>query len=257
MYESPINSASSSLHEIALTGSSQSTGDVCHERSSYIEIPSSEQSSSEACLLLREFSHRINNEFTSAIGAISLAAARSANDEAKAALAAVQDQLQNYAQVHHALQLPDHSSCIDAAVYLRQLCRAISRSKLDSKGIELRLVEHPFQINSERCWRLGLIVSELITNAERHAFGSGGGLIRVELLTFTSFVECRITDNGKGEENTCPGRGLKIVEALARSLGGTIDQKFGPQGATAVLIFPLEIDTTKRLADERVIVLRR
>jgi two-component sensor histidine kinase len=202
-----------------------------------IEIQSSERFSSEARLLLREFSHRINNEFTSAIGAISIAA-RSANNEAKAALAAVQDQLQNYAQVHHALQLPEHSSCIDAAAYLQQLCRAISRSKLDRKGIELRLVERPFRMDSERCWRLGLIVSELITNAERHAFRNAGGCIRVELLPSQSFAECRVTDDGANEGNIRPGHGLTIVDALARSLGGTFDQQFGPQGATSVLIFP-------------------
>jgi two-component sensor histidine kinase len=213
-----------------------------------LETPSSERSSFEARLLLREFSHRINNEFASAIGVISIAAARSANDEAKVALAAVQDRLQNYALVHQALQIPEHTSCIDAATYLRHLCRAISRSKLESKGIELRLVERSFQMKSERCWRLGLIVSELITNAERHAFRTGGGLIRVELLPSLSFLECRVTDNGTSEANTDPGQGLKIVEALARSLGGTIDQRFGPHGATAVLIFPAEIDTTERLA---------
>jgi len=99
-----------------------------------IEIPSLKRSSSETRLLLREYSHRINNEFASAIGAISVAAAHSATNEAKAVLAAVQDQLQNYAQVHHALQLPEHSSCIDAAAYLQQLCRAISRSKLDLRA---------------------------------------------------------------------------------------------------------------------------
>jgi two-component sensor histidine kinase len=98
-----------------------------------IEIPSLKRSSSETRLLLREYSHRINNEFALAIGAISVAAAHSAANEPKAVLAAVQDQLQNYAQVHHALQLPEHSSCIDAAAYLQQLCRAISRSKLDPK----------------------------------------------------------------------------------------------------------------------------
>jgi two-component sensor histidine kinase len=102
-------------------------------------------------------------------------------------------------------------------------------------------------MNSERCWRLGLIVSELITNSERHAFGNGGGSIRVELLASLSFVECRVTDNGTGEPNTCPGHGLKIVQALAKSLGGTIDQRFGPHGATAVLMFPAEMDTTGRL----------
>ena len=205
------------------------------------------EGSDEARLLLREFSHRINNEFASAIGALSIAA-RSANDEAKPALAAVQDQLQMYARVHHALQMPEHTSRIDAAAYLRQLCRAISRSRLESKDIELLLVERTFQLNSERCWRLGLIVSELITNAERHAFRNGGGSIRVELLPSLSLVECRVTDNGTSKANTRPGHGLKIVEALAKSLGGTIDQRFGPRGATAVLIFPTEIDITERLA---------
>jgi two-component sensor histidine kinase len=110
-----------------------------------IEIPPLKRSSSETRLLLHEYSHRINNEFASAIGAISVAAAHSASNEAKAVLAAVQDQLQNYAQVHHALQLPEHNSCIDAAANLQQLCRAISRSKLD----------RPFRMDSER-WRLGI-----------------------------------------------------------------------------------------------------
>jgi two-component sensor histidine kinase len=201
-------------------------------------IEPSNRSFADAQLLLHEYSHRIINEFTSVICEVSIAAARAANDETKAALASVEGQLRNYAQVHHALRMPDHSSRIDAAAYLRQLCRAISRSKLDGKGIELRLVESPVQMESERCWRLGLIVSELITNAERHAFRNGGGLICVELLRSTPFVECRITDDGTGGETICPGRGLKIVEALATSLGGWIDQGFGPKGTTAVLIFP-------------------
>jgi two-component sensor histidine kinase len=202
------------------------------------KFPSSDRPSSEAALLLREFSHRINNEFTSVIIAVSIAAARAGNDEVRATLAAVQDQLRNYAQVHRALRLPEHSSTIDAGFYLRRLCQAISRAKLDHRSIELRLVERPFQMDSERCWRLGLIISELVSNAETHAFPDGGGCIRVELRPSSSFVECRVTDNGANEHNIHPGHGLRIVEALARSLSGTFEQTFGPQGAKAVLIFP-------------------
>lgn len=246
MYESLIDLASASVHE-AINEPFHGSRDVDHERPSYSEIQSCERFSSEA-LLLRELTHRINNEFASAIGAISVAATRTVNTETRAALAAVRDQLRNCALVHHALQPPDHSGCIDAAVYLRNLCLALSRSKLDSKGVELRLIEHHFRMNSERCWRLGLIVSELITNADRHAFRSAGGLIRIEILTSTSFVECRIADNGKSEANARPGRGLKIVEALVRSLGGTINQTFGTQGTTVVLIFPIEAKTSERLA---------
>jgi two-component sensor histidine kinase len=47
----------------------------------------------------------------------------SANNEVKGVLAAVQDQLQNCAQVHHALRLPERSNRIDVAAYLQQLCR--------------------------------------------------------------------------------------------------------------------------------------
>jgi len=81
-------------------------------------------------------------------------------------------------------------------------------------------------------------VSELITNAERHAFRNAGGCIRVELLPSQSFAECRVTDDGTNQGNICLGHGLAFIEALVRSIGGTLDQHFGPQGATSVLIFP-------------------
>jgi two-component sensor histidine kinase len=191
----------------------------------------------EARLLLREYSHRINNEFALAISAISIAARRSTTDETRSALALIEDQLFNYAQVHHVLQMPEHSFKIDAAAYLHDLCGAINRSKLANKGIELVLAARRVQMNSERCWRLGLIVSELITNAVRHAFDECGGMIRVELRPSRSFVECRVTDNGTSEPNIYPGHGLKIVAALARSLGGTIEQRSGPRGTTSILVF--------------------
>jgi two-component sensor histidine kinase len=213
-----------------------------------IESPPCELSPSEAQLLMSEFSHRIVNEFASAIGVISITAARAANDEVKTALVAVRDQLQNYAQVHHALRMPEHSMRIDAAAYIRMLCQAIGRSKLFSRGIELIFVERPLLMNSERCWRLGLIVSELVTNAARHAFHDGGGVIRVELLPANSSVECRIADNGAGEANIRPGRGLKIVEALAESLGGSIDQHFGSRGTVSILSFPLSPEADRNAA---------
>ena len=204
------------------------------------EIQSTGQYSSEARLLLREFSHRINNEFASAIGMISVVAGHVANAEAKAALAAVEDQLHNYARVHHALQMPEQNCRVDPAALLRQLCRAICHSKLNAKGIKLLLAERPFQMDSERCWRLGLIVSELITNSTRHAFHENSGLIRVELLPSASIIECRVTDNGTSKPIIRPGNGTRIIESLAQSLGGTLQQHFGSRGTTAVLILPVE-----------------
>src|SRR5262252_904486 len=61
-------------------------------------------------LLLYELNHRIGNEFCCAISVVSLAAARSSDKEVKAVLTEVAELLHHYAEVHHALQMPEHGS---------------------------------------------------------------------------------------------------------------------------------------------------
>jgi two-component sensor histidine kinase/DNA-binding winged helix-turn-helix (wHTH) protein len=181
----------------------------------------------------------MNNEFAAAIAVVSRAAARSPNAEVKSALAMVEARLHSYVQVNRCLQIPSQDSVIDASAHLRRLCQSIGRSRLDCRGIELQFAGRPLQMNSERCWRLGMIVSELITNAARHAFGDNGGKIQVELSQCGSFVNCRVADDGTAPENIRPGRGLAIIERLIASLDGTINQHFGPGGAVSDMIFPV------------------
>lgn len=203
-------------------------------------------------LLLREITHRINNEFASAIQVVSFTAARSSDRNVKAALAGVMEQLHNFARVHHALQMPASDDCIDAAAYLRSLCDSISRSKLQSRNVELVLVELPFQMSSERCWMMGMIVAELITNAVRHAFDGRGGTIEVECRRSGAFVECRVSDNGSASSaDVRPGSGLKIIGALAQGLGASFKFNFGEDGSQAVLIIPVEPDGCEERASFR------
>jgi two-component sensor histidine kinase len=192
------------------------------------------------CLLLQEMAHRINNELTSTISIISCIAERSTNCEVKVALAKVTEHLYDQARVYRALQMPTANRLINADAYLRELCLSISRAKLRHNGIELVLVEHPLELSSAQCWRLGLIVSELITNASRHAFADGGGTIRVELKKREANVECRVADDGSGPENIRLGQGLGIVQKLARGLNGRINLRFGARGSLAIVSFPIE-----------------
>jgi two-component sensor histidine kinase len=198
---------------------------------------------SNARLLLREITHRINNEFASAIQVVSFTAARSSDRNVKAALTGVMEQLHNYARVHHALQMPASDDCIDVAAYLRSLCESISRSKLKNRNVELVLVEFPFQMSSERTWMMGMIVAELVNNAVRHAFDQRGGTIEVECRPSGTFVECRVSDNGSAPSVAVrPGSGLKIIEALAQELGASFQFNFGEGGSQAALIIPVEQD---------------
>jgi two-component sensor histidine kinase len=191
-------------------------------------------------LLVREITHRVNNEFASAIQVVSLLATRSSNQDVKAALAGVMEKLYNYAGVHHALQVPANNDLIDASVYLRELCSSISRSKLETKGIELILIEQPFRMSAERCWVMGMIVVELITNAVRHAFDGQRGTIRVECLKSGGYVECRVSDNGSAITDVRPGNGLRIVDALAEKYDATFDLHPSGVGTEAVLLLPIE-----------------
>jgi two-component sensor histidine kinase/DNA-binding winged helix-turn-helix (wHTH) protein len=200
---------------------------------------SSEGRISEEQLLVGELTHRMNNEFAAAIAVVSLAAARSPNAEVKSALAVVEARLRSCVQVNRHLQMPAQDTIVDASAHLRQLCQSISRSRLDCKCIELQFVGRPLEMNSERCWRLGMIISELVTNAARHAFGDGGGKIEVELSRCGPFINCRVADDGTAPEKVRPGRGFAIVEGLIASLHGAINQHFGPRGSISDINFPV------------------
>jgi two-component sensor histidine kinase len=189
-------------------------------------------------VLLHELIHRINNEFSSLIGAVSRTAARSVNHEVKVALAHIIELLSHYAELHRALQMPDNDTLIDAAAYLENLCLSIGRSKLDGKKIDLVLTASPLRLPSGRCWRLGMIVFELVTNATRHAFGNGTGQVRIELSRAGKLVWCGVVDNGSAPINVQRGRGLKIVDELVKGLDGRLDQRFGQRGSFSILTFP-------------------
>jgi two-component sensor histidine kinase len=201
-------------------------------------------------LLVREITHRVNNEFASVIQVVSLIAAQSSNQDVKAALAGVMDKLHNYAGVHHALQVPANNDLIDASAYLRQLCSSISRSKLEARGIELILIEQPIRMSAEGCWVMGMIIVELITNAVRHAFDGQRGTIRVECLKSGRDVECRVTDDGSAVAEVRPGNGLRIVDALAQLYGATFDLHPMDTGTEAVLSIPIEPNSFKQAASK-------
>jgi two-component sensor histidine kinase len=152
---------------------------------------------------------------------------------------------------HHALQMPDHNRYIDAAAYLDDLCLSISRSKLDGMKIDLLVAASPLRLPSMQCWRLGMIVFELITNAARHAFGNGSGQVRVELSRVRKFVECKVTDNGSAPADVRRGRGLTIVDELVKGLDGCLNQKFGHTGSISVLTIPHTGEPQRRRGPEK------
>jgi two-component sensor histidine kinase len=130
-------------------------------------------------IIVRELTHRINNQLTSAINVVTAAAVRADHPEAKVALVNVVELLQEQANVRRVLAIPEDDALVDAAQYLRRLCLTITRSRLEPIGIHLSFQADNLPLEAERCWRLGMAIHELVTNSARHAcFDGRAGEIR-------------------------------------------------------------------------------
>ena len=216
----------------------------------YVPIPSQDER-----MLLRELTHRMSSELVSSINVLSAAAVRTDNAEVKVALSNVVELLQQHADLHRILTIPDRDGLVDAAEFIRKLGLAMSRCALEPLGIRLALVADTLPLESERCWRLALAVHELVLNTALHAcFDGRDGAIKVKLSLADSIVNCIIADNGSLSERLKPAQGLQIVSDLTKSLGGRIEYGFGEQFSSFLLVFPL---TERERRANRAVVLRR
>jgi two-component sensor histidine kinase len=208
-------------------------------------------------LLLRELNHRVNNELTGAICTISAKAVESNDVAVKAALLDVVDLLHGYADVHKALRMPDPGHLTDAARYIQHLCFSITKGRLNRLNMRLLCSADDLRLEGERCWKLGLIVSELLTNVARHArFDDRHPEAQVTLRLAGNVVKCAVSDNGSASDLIVRGRGLTIVGELASSLGGRVHASCAAEGSSFLLTFPLT-ESEQRGAGATRVVLKR
>lgn len=190
--------------------------------------------------LLRELTHRFKNELASSINTITAATIRADNPEVKLVLNEIVEMLQRKADLHRILAVPDGNQLVDAAEYIRKLGLALSRGALEPDGIRLAVVADTLPLEAKRSWRLALAVYELVSNAARHAcFDGRDGAVKVKLSSVEPAVNCIVADNGSLPARLKPGHGLKIVDSLAKSLGGRVEYGFGEQFSSFLLVFPM------------------
>jgi two-component sensor histidine kinase len=194
-------------------------------------------------LHLAEFLHRVHNEYTCAISLANRLAAKSTREETKTALAQIISRLHALAASHQMLQPPLTTASADLSANLTRLCHAMTSSGLAERNIELHLaVTEPVMLDAKRCWRAELIISELITNASRHAFTSQAGRISVAVETAAGQIICRVSDDGSPTATLKRGLGSELIDALAADLDGYVERIHKASGTTITLFFPQDLD---------------
>jgi two-component sensor histidine kinase len=189
--------------------------------------------------LLSEMSRRVSADYASTIDALCAHATNSADMTVKAALAEVADLLMQRAEVHRALIDLDMGARTEVVGYLRQLCRVIGFARLRSRQIRILFIEsRPHLISRERCWKLGLAVSEILESLAANAAGSGGGLVSIEVVNNEAMLGCRIRYHGIRPEFSKPARDTELINALVRSIGGTFDFWHEGESGETVISMP-------------------
>jgi two-component sensor histidine kinase len=191
--------------------------------------------------LVEEITHRVVNEYAEAIAMLSLAARVSSDAQAQAVLSSAADRLRAHVEAHRALQAPLQDGPTELAGYIVQVCACLLKASLAQNGVELTVETEEVWLDADRCWRVGLIVAELIRNAARHGLAGGPGVVRVEIAKTPGIVTCKVSDSGRGLSDAHLGRGRRLVRALTTELGGQVDWAFTPAGCCVDLTFPTAI----------------
>lgn len=203
-------------------------------------------------VLLREIHHRVKNNMQVISGLLRMHARMSEESELKQIFEDCRNRVSAMALIHEALYEATDVTRIDFGDYLAKLCRNLGRVyEAPGHGVEVRVNRPPISLSLDQGVAIGMVVSELVSNAFKHAFPlNKGGRVTVELDSpETDTAELIVADNGKGlppevdlEDPTTLGLGLELAtDAVRRELGGTISVSSGP-GARYAIRFQIKVE---------------
>jgi two-component sensor histidine kinase len=190
--------------------------------------------------LLAEVNHRVANSLQLVSAMVRMQSSALEDPAARAALEDTQHRISAIAQVHRRLYTGDDVEHVEMQEYLAQLIVELGATWSTSDAPRrLTLAAEPLRLPTDRAVSLGVIVTELVSNACKYAYPAGDGEVRVALARdgegrFQLIVE----DDGIGigdEEPKGTGVGSRLIRAMAQSLDAALHYDPAHRGTRAVL----------------------
>ncbi len=179
-------------------------------------------------VLLQEVHHRVKNDMNFVHSLLSLQSNMTTNDELATSLREAGNRIAVMGHVYERLYRRGNVEDVNVGRLLRELVRDLRSSSLPL-GIRVDLTAEDLEVETRLSVSLGVLVNELLTNAAKYAFaGISEPKITVTLRRVAGDeLELIVRDNGKGLpeatiENSAPGYGLTIVNALVEQHSGSI-----------------------------------
>jgi len=180
-------------------------------------------------LLLREVHHRVKNNLQVISSLLDLQSSVSQDQRFLQMLSESQNRVRSIALIHEQLYQSRDLARIELPAYLERLTIPLMQFSGRDGAIRLRLDIEDMSLDIDQTLACGLIVTELATNALKHAFpGERGGEIRISARVQGNNCRLTVADDGRGlpesiDAETVPTLGLSLVANLVRQLQGTFE----------------------------------
>ncbi|MCC5979035.1 MAG: PAS domain-containing protein [Salinarimonas sp.] len=203
--------------------------------------------------LLAELEHRIANSLQIVASIILMKARAVDSEETRLHLHDAHKRMISIAAVQRQLHHFTNDGKVDMASYLSTLCNTLSSSMIsDARSISLEVVGAEGSASARQAESIGLIVTELVMNALKHAFPIeiDDGYIRVGYEVDGDNWKLVVYDNGVGKpQGNFPsakvGLGTSIVVALTQQLEAVVET-IATSNGTCVTISHARFEKTAR-----------
>jgi two-component sensor histidine kinase len=178
-------------------------------------------------LLLREAYHRVKNNLQTTINLLDMQAAYISNEEALKIIQNSKRRIYAMSLITQKLYDSDVSATVNMKDYIADLVSYLKES-LGADYISIEVRTQQIELDDAQATPIGLIVSEAITNAVKHAFPT-----KLSCKIVVSFEEypkhnyiLTITDNGRGlpqsfdSNSDTNSMGMSLMKGLADQLDG-------------------------------------
>lgn len=201
----------------------------------------------EKNILLKEIHHRVKNNLQIILSFISLQADDVTDMAERERLQLLGARIRSMALVHQQLYNRGDFATIEMGEYVKTLAQGVlAIFKANIAGVRLSFDTQTFLLSLDAAVPCGLLLSELLTNACKHAFAPGqSGEIRVGSRSEDGQARFWVEDTGRGmpasfDYAAASTMGMTLVRELTRQLAGTVRLSQTREGGLrAEVTFPI------------------
>ncbi|HEX8447147.1 MAG TPA: histidine kinase dimerization/phosphoacceptor domain -containing protein [Sphingomonas sp.] len=189
--------------------------------------------------LLKEVNHRVQNSLQ-LVSAFLRLQGRSVDDPTLSGhLDEAQRRLSAVALVHRRLYSDDRVETVDLARYIEDLCGEIRESMGNEGAHAIHLDLAPVLVPTDKAVTIGLILTELVINASKYAYGGEAGPITIALDERQNRFRLVVADRGIGKARTREGFGTRMLAAMVDQLSGTMEELDNRPGLRIIIAAPI------------------